>query len=118
MRLLTLTLLSSQPVLDFCRGRDAGCPAPPAQIRTGRIAAYGSYLGYLASKRRLGWGVEDFGTRNPLIDQRPEPLPCHPAALAPPPQRAVPAPDYLGPKAVQTIHVAGHCMIVEVALYD
>src|ERR1700732_900387 len=56
MRLLTLTLLSSQPVLDFCRGRDAGCPAPPAQIRTGRIAAYGSYLGYLASKRRLGWG--------------------------------------------------------------
>jgi hypothetical protein len=31
-------------------------PAPPAQIRTGRIAAYGSYLGYLASKRRLGWG--------------------------------------------------------------
>src|SRR6266852_2514283 len=26
-------------------------PAPPAQIRTGRITAYGSYLGYLASKR-------------------------------------------------------------------
>src|ERR1700732_2226755 len=56
MRLLTLTLLSSQPVLDFCRGRDAGCPAPPAQIRTGRIAAYGSYLGCLAAKRRVGWG--------------------------------------------------------------
>jgi len=31
-------------------------PAPPAQIRTCRIAAYGSYLGYLASKRRLGGG--------------------------------------------------------------
>src|SRR6266849_2982187 len=27
-------------------------PAPPAQIRTCRITAYGSYLGYLASKRR------------------------------------------------------------------
>src|SRR5712692_3748679 len=26
-------------------------PAPPAQIRTGSITAYGSYLGYLASKR-------------------------------------------------------------------
>jgi len=32
--------------------------APPAQIRTCRIAAYGSYLGYLASKRRLGWGCK------------------------------------------------------------
>jgi hypothetical protein len=27
------------------RGRDAGCPAPPAQIRTSGIPAYGSYLG-------------------------------------------------------------------------
>ena len=25
-----------------CRGRDDGYPSPPAQIRTGRIAAYGS----------------------------------------------------------------------------
>src|SRR5216684_9206250 len=31
-------------------------PAPPAQIRTGSITAYGSYLRYLASKRRLGCG--------------------------------------------------------------
>jgi len=31
-------------------------PAPPAQIRTCSIPAYGSYLGWLASKRRLGWG--------------------------------------------------------------
>ncbi len=27
------------------RGRDAGDPAPPAQIRTCGIPAYGSYLG-------------------------------------------------------------------------
>ena len=27
------------------RGRDASCPAPPAQIRTCGIPAYGSYLG-------------------------------------------------------------------------
>jgi len=27
------------------RGRDASYPAPPAQIRTGGIPAYGSYLG-------------------------------------------------------------------------
>src|SRR5205807_3081551 len=31
-------------------------PTPPARIRTCRIAAYGSYLGCLALKRRLGWG--------------------------------------------------------------
>ena len=29
-------------------------PTPPAQIRTGSIAAYGSYLGYLALKRMSG----------------------------------------------------------------
>jgi len=36
------------------RGRDAGLPAPPAQIRTSGIPAYGSYLGCLAAKRSLG----------------------------------------------------------------
>src|SRR5215813_1440799 len=30
-------------------GRNAGCPAPPAQIRTSGFPAYGSYLGCLAS---------------------------------------------------------------------
>jgi len=34
------------------RGRDASCLAPPAQIRTGRFPACGSYRRYLASKRR------------------------------------------------------------------
>ena len=29
-----------------CRGRDAGYPAPPAQIRTSGATAYGSYRGY------------------------------------------------------------------------
>jgi hypothetical protein len=38
------------------RGRDAGCPAPPAQIRTCPIRAYGSYLGCLTAKRWLGHG--------------------------------------------------------------
>ena len=28
------------------RGRDDGCPPPPAQIRTCRIAAYGSCIKY------------------------------------------------------------------------
>ena len=32
----------------FCRGRDAGYPTPPAQIRTCRIAAYGSGSGSIA----------------------------------------------------------------------
>lgn len=32
----------------FGRGRDTGFPMPPAQIRTCRITAYGSYLGYNA----------------------------------------------------------------------
>jgi hypothetical protein len=38
------------------RGRDAGYPAPPAQIRTCPIKAYGSYLGYLTAIRSSGHG--------------------------------------------------------------
>jgi hypothetical protein len=38
------------------RGRDAGYPAPPAQIRTGPIKASGSYLGCLAANRTFGHG--------------------------------------------------------------
>jgi hypothetical protein len=36
--------------------RDAGYPAPPAQIRTCPIKASGSYLGCLAANRTLGHG--------------------------------------------------------------
>ena len=38
------------------RGRDADYSAPPAQIRTCGIPAYGSYLGWLTAKRSLGQG--------------------------------------------------------------
>jgi uncharacterized protein (DUF2461 family) len=37
-----------------CCGRDAGCPAPPAQIRTSSATAYGSYRRCLASNRKWG----------------------------------------------------------------
>ena len=36
------------------RGRDGHRGPPPARIRTSGTTAYGSYLGYLASKRTLG----------------------------------------------------------------
>jgi hypothetical protein len=38
------SFLGPAPALD--RGRDAGYPAPPAQIRTSPIKAYGSCLGW------------------------------------------------------------------------
>ena len=51
----------------FCCGRDRRVTRAPklTQIRTGKITAYGLTLGYLASKRRFGTRVKDFGTRNP-----------------------------------------------------
>src|SRR5271154_1549622 len=39
------------------RGRDASYLAPPAQIRTGPIRAYGSHLGCLTAKRLLQLAV-------------------------------------------------------------
>ncbi len=47
---------AEEPVRVRDRGRDAGCPAPPAQIRTCPIRAYGSYLGYLTASRSSGQG--------------------------------------------------------------
>ena len=38
------------------RGRDAGYPAPPTQIRAGAIRALGSHLGWLTAKRVSGQG--------------------------------------------------------------
>jgi hypothetical protein len=62
--------------------------------------------------------VQDHSTRDPPSDKRPETLPGHPTLLAPPLQRARPVPEDLGPKALRTIDVAGHRMVVEVALYN
>ena len=61
--------------------------------------------------------MQDHGTRDPRSDKRPEALPGHPTLLAPPLQHAGSVPDDLGPKTLQTIDVAGHRMVVELALY-
>jgi hypothetical protein len=52
---LQLTRQPSDGGRDF-RGRDASYLAPPAQIRTGPIRAYGSHLGCLTAKRLAGHG--------------------------------------------------------------
>ena len=44
------------PLVVLYRGRDASYLAPPAQIRTGPIRAYGSHLGCLTAKRLSGHG--------------------------------------------------------------
>jgi len=49
-------LRKGAPWLKFSRGRDAGHPAPPAQIRACAANALGSCLGCLTSKRWLGHG--------------------------------------------------------------
>src|SRR5262249_16586925 len=50
----------------YDRGRDASCLAPPAQIRTCPIRAYGSHLGCLTAKRASGqgWRMRGFGSQS------------------------------------------------------
>ena len=64
---------------------------------------------------QVGMRVKDLRARNPACHQRLKPFPGHPTLLAPPPKRTVPLPDRLGPKAIQTVHVAGYGIVVEVA---
>ena len=56
-----------RPFADF-RGRDAHYWAPPAQIRTCPIRAYGSYLGCLTAKRLSGhgWRIRGFGSHSSI----------------------------------------------------
>src|SRR5688572_26686545 len=62
--------------------------------------------------------VQNPSARDVHVHQSEEPRPGQPPPLAPTPKRAVPAPEYLGPKAVQTIHVARDRVVVEVATND
>jgi transposase-like protein len=48
-------LAQAHTIIEDC-GRNAGYPAPPAQIRTCPIRAFGSYLGCLTAKRCSGHG--------------------------------------------------------------
>ena len=59
--------LAVSTVSGFGRGRDSGCPLPPAQSRAGAFNAHGSYLGCLASKRLVGygWRVQTSGSSPP-----------------------------------------------------
>jgi len=53
------------------RGRDAGCPAPPARIRASAPNAHGSYLGCFHAKRASGYGcrISTSGRRHPRRSQ-------------------------------------------------
>src|ERR1039458_7921693 len=55
------------------RGRDSGCPLPPAQTRAGAPNAHGTCLGYgrLASKRTLGRFAHTLQPMRPT-----DPAPC------------------------------------------
>src|SRR5580658_4245851 len=101
-----------------CRGRDAGCPNAPRTdpyVQNCCIRLLPRMNGVEAHIRMR---MQDLRTWNPSIDQRPEPFPGHLVSLAPTPKRPIPSPDHLSPKAVQAIHVAGNCMVVEVASND
>src|SRR5208337_2074642 len=103
---------------ELCRGRDAGFPDAPRTDPYVQNCCIRLLPWMNGVEAHIRMRMQDLGTRNPSIDQRPEPLPSHLVSLTPPPKRTVPAPNHLGPKGVQTIHVAGDCMIVEVALDD
>src|SRR5665213_1939549 len=103
---------------DTCRGRDAGRPDAPRTDPYVQDCCIRLLPWMNGVEAHVRMRMQDLRTWNPSIDQRPEPFPSHLISLTPPPKRAVPAPDYLSPKGVQTIHVAGYRMVVEVALYD
>ena len=71
--------------LSLCRGRDAGCPAPPAQIPACGTTAPGSCLRSDAQARRRIW-MRDMNIRCPTF--------CQPVDAGPRPARPLTAAAY------------------------
>jgi len=113
-----------------CNGHRGASPLSPATVAVGtRVnlapphSPYGQdccirlYRRYLALKRIAGRGCRIVA----LGIHRPQAVRSVPRASTSSGSAVVargPVPDDLGPKALQTIDVAGHRMVVEVALYN
>jgi hypothetical protein len=99
----------------FRRGRDTGCPAPPAQIRTCGITAYGSCLGSDAEPLIRIW-VYYFRGGEPRPYQFLHALPGESQCfLASPPEGMQPAVLDLCSECVQSFSIAGHTVITQLS---
>ena len=97
------------------RGRDASFLAPPAQIRTCRITAYGSYLDGEAIS---GPGVKDTRLREKVGRQLSRSFPRHAISLAAPPERASPEIGDVRVERAQCSTICWHGMVHEEARGD
>ena len=104
-------------VKKFCRGRDASWPSAPRTDPYVQHYCIRLLPRMLSVKAQVGMRMFEVRTGDPSNDQSPEPIQGHLAPLTSAAKRAVPPPDYLGPKAVETIQIAGHRIIVEVTLH-
>ena len=102
------------------RGRDGGRSPPPAQIRTCRITAYGSYLGCMSVEALMRIRMQDPGTRKLAARKACRIVPrCIASALAPPARsvcnqtRATCVPE----GSASGLDIARDSMVVEVPLH-
>ena len=99
----------------FVHGRDAGYPAPPAQIPACGTTAPGSCLGSDAEAFVWVWVYYTHG-RYPLCDPSLEAGPRQGFPfLAASAQGSQPGSDYLGPKGIGRGAVSGDCVVIEVS---
>src|SRR5436190_23589746 len=99
----------------FCRGRDASSPGAPRTDPYVQDCCIRLLPWMHSVEAYVRMRVHDAGAGDPRIDESQKPHPGQPPTLPAAPQRPIPAPDDLSPKAVQTIHVAGHRVVVEIA---
>jgi len=96
------------------RGRAAGYPAPPAQIRTCTASASGSCIEL--EREALVWiGMDDFARRDPTFDPACELFPGHIVSLTAPPEHPQPHPVDFSTHCVQCAQVPRNSVILEVA---
>lgn len=95
------------------RGRAAGHPAPPAQIRTCATNASGSCVEL--ERAALVWiRMHHIAGRYPATRPAVEALPCHVAALTAPTQRAQPHPVDLTPHRIQCDPISRNAVVLKI----
>jgi hypothetical protein len=98
-------------------GRDAGFPAPPAQIPASGTTALGSCLGS-EGKALLRPGVKNAGAGQEAPDDPEHLLPGDVAFVTAPAQAAPPHAGHLVVESLQGVEVQGHRVVVEVPTED
>src|SRR5690606_22544124 len=117
MDAIKITSPRHQPARKFSRGRNAGHPAPPAQIRTCATNASGSCFESTAPALIRVWMYDPHGGY-PALDMLCHVYPTYRPFVSTPSQRFAPVPTDFRAEGLQRYTIARHTVVVDQSCQD